>query len=161
MHSYNNITLYNYFVFFNILSWFENVANMFLLCQRCVCAHMHVYMCENLCMFVFCVLGEFECVIMLNSNQSLCRMSLLSLKLFGHLSWPLDMPRVSVSVCVALALSLWQRGCWNINHRLFSLFHTSGSILMANETDLRNWHETGSWSVSSVSLKLKYPTVHM
>lgn len=94
-------------------------------------------MCESLCVLMcfLCSLRILMCDHVSNSNQSLCRMSLLSLKLFGHLSWPLDMPRVSV--CVGLALSLWQRGCWNINRRLFSLIHTSSSILMANATDLR------------------------
>lgn len=116
----------------NILSFMfcKYDKNMFLQCQRCV----RVCMCS--CVFFFvCSLRILMCDYVSNSNQSLCRMSLLSLKLFGHLSWPLDMPRVSV--CVGLALSLWQRGCWNINHRLFSLIHTSSSILMANATDLR------------------------
>lgn len=58
-----------------------------------------VHTCITVCVYVFLCSVR---ILMLNSNQSLCRMSLLSLKLFGHLSWPLDMPRVSMSVCVWL-----------------------------------------------------------
>lgn len=119
----NQIFTNHYFVShcFNVLSvmFCKYDKNMFLQCQRCV----------------FFVFSE-------NFNMWLCfkfkSESVQNEPTFSQTVWTSVMAsRHAQSECVGLALSLWQRGCWNINRRLFSLIHTSSSILMANATDLR------------------------